>query len=104
MLRYQQSLKGTNVYTDSVSKSLPCEGGFCTHSADFTIRGDRFDDDLKHVCKNHLEVKEYVIQGRCDECRRSSFEPWLCLVSIGGPTLYQLCKKCHRVKRRMKNV
>lgn len=105
MLRYQSYLKGNNVYSECVGKATLCEGGSCSEQAVYSIRGDRFDDELKHVCKAHLEVKDYVLQGRCDNCTRSSVEPWLCLVFVKGQsTLFKLCKKCHREKRRVKNV
>lgn len=104
MLRYQPYLKGNNVYSECVSKPTLCEGGSCSEQAEYSIRGEWFNDELKHVCKQHLEVKEYVLQGRCDDCHRSSLEPWLSLTLVKGQkTLFKLCKKCHR-KRRVKNV
>ena len=105
MLRYQPYLKGSNVYSECLSNTSICEGGDCSKQAEFSIRGEYYQDDIKHVCRTHLEVKDFILQGRCDECKRSSIEPWLCLVMINGQkTLFKLCKKCHREKRRVKNV
>lgn len=105
MLRYQPYLKGSNVYSECLGDPTPCDGGGCNKDAVYSIRGEYYDDELKHVCKDHLEEKKYILQGRCDHCRRSSIEPWLCLVLINGQkTLFKLCKKCHRLKRRDQNV
>ena len=104
MFRYSPYLKGNNVYSECVGKPPLCDEVNCGNGADFSIRGDRYEDDLQHVCQNHLEVKEYRLSGRCDQCARHSFENWLCLVFTGTRTLFKLCKKCHREKRRKKNA
>ena len=95
MIRYHPQLKGEHVYSETIG-CLPCE--VCGESADFSIRGSRYDDELKHVCRKHLESKEYIYQGCCDECKRSSFEPWLRTILV-EPHLKHLCKKCVRELR-----
>lgn len=100
MIRYQQYPKGTDVYSEYVGKSLPCEGSGCSATATFIIKGSNYDDDPSHYCEAHLEIKEFVLSGRCDVCKRHSFDPWLCLVKTTGQNLFKLCKKCHIPKRR----
>lgn len=101
MIRYQPYPRGTNVYSEYVGESLPCEHGQCEAKACFVIKGPNFDDDPSHYCAIHLEIKQFIFSGQCDGCNRRSFEPWLCLMKRDtGQNLYKLCKQCCRPKRR----
>ena len=99
MIKYHPYLKGSNVYSESIKIGRQCEISACVKPADYRVKGDRMDDEIGHVCKEHLTIPEFRLQGKCDGCNRSSMEKWLNLNFYKGTTILQLCKKCYTVKR-----
>ena len=100
MIRYRPYLKGEHVYSEVVDHAL-CDT--CNTKADYAILSDRYNDEITYLCKEHLEVKEYILQGRCDGCYKHSFEPWLRLVLV-KPNLEHLCKQCFMKKRKERKI
>lgn len=102
MYRYVSSLKGLNVYSECVGIHKPCDHLNCKAEATFELITHSADFDHSYFCEKHLEIKDYIYQGQCDGCYKSSLEKWLCLVKLNTPNLLKLCKKCYRIKRRSK--
>jgi len=101
MIRYSPTPKGTSVYSEYMGEPKTCEISPCITGVKFIIKGDQFDDDPIYCCEEHLERKDFILSGRCDHCKRHSFDNWLCLIRLlPSKGLFKLCKQCLRKERR----
>ena len=97
MYRHSTTGKGQGIYKACSILTQLCVIADCGKPADWTVVPHDHMGEEYHCCEAHLLSKDFVLNGKCDSCRKFSLEKWLCTArDAANQNVVSLCKTCKR--------